>query len=86
VFEVNSYQRLFQIVNNSEKLAEVLKQAEHYCQNCKVISPMICIQKCEIWKDKNELLEMNKIVPQNAICSSLFSLGISHSKLRMPNA
>ena len=85
VFEVNSYQRLFQIVNNNENLAEALKQAENYCQNCKVISPMICIQKCEIWKAKNELLEINKILRESNHPSELFNALKNKRRLRIMN-
>jgi predicted transcriptional regulator len=86
VFEVNSYQRLFQIVNNSENLAEVFKQAESYCQSCKIISPMICIQKCEIWKAKNELLEMNKILRESNHPRKLFNAVKNKRRLKIMDA
>ncbi len=86
VFEVNSYQRLFQIVNNSENLAEVFKQAENYCQSCKIISPMICIQKCEIWKAKNELLEMNKILQESNHARKLFNAVKNKRRLKIMDA
>ena len=86
VFEVNSYQRLFQIVNNSENLAEVFKQAENYCQSCKIISPLICIQKCEIWKAKNELLEMNKILQESNHARKLFNAVKNKRRLKIMDA
>jgi DNA-binding HxlR family transcriptional regulator len=86
VFEVNSYQRLFQIVNNSENLAEVFKQAESYCQNCKIISPMICIQKCEIWKAKNELLEMSKLLRESNHARKLFNAIKNKRRLKIMEA
>ena len=86
VFEVNSYQQLFQIVNNSENLAEVFKQAEIFCQNCKVISPMICIQKCEIWKAKNELLEINKLLQENNHPRELFNAAKNKRRLKIMDA
>jgi DNA-binding HxlR family transcriptional regulator len=86
VFEVNSYQRLFQIVNNSENLAEVFKQAENYCQSCKIISPMICIQKCEIWKAKNELLEMSKILRESNHARKLFNAVKNKRRLKIMDA
>jgi len=57
--EINSHQWLSKIVNNSADLAEILKQADSICRYCESISPMICIERCEIWRTKNEFLEMN---------------------------
>ena len=59
VLEINSRQWLSKIVNNSAELVEILKQADRICQYCRPISPMICIERCEIWRAKNEFLEMN---------------------------
>jgi len=59
VLEIKSHQWLSKIVNNSAELAEILKQTDDICRNCETISPMICIEKCEIWRAKNEFLEMN---------------------------
>jgi len=86
VFEVNSHQQLSQIVDNSENLAEVLKQAENYCQSCKVISPMICIQKCEIWKAKNELLKINKILRESNHPCELFNAVKNKRRLKIIDA
>jgi len=57
--EMNSSQWLSKIVNNSAELVEILKQADKVCQYCEPISPMICIERCEIWRAKNEFLEMD---------------------------
>jgi len=59
VLEINSCQWLSKIVNNSAELVEILKQADKICQYCEPISPMICVERCEIWRAKNEFLEMN---------------------------
>ena len=59
VLEINSRQWLSKIVNNSAELVQILKQADTICQYCEPISPMICIKQCEIWRTKNEFLEMN---------------------------
>jgi len=59
VLEINSRQWLSKIVNNSAELVEILKQADNICQYCEPVSPMICVERCEIWRAKNEFLEMN---------------------------
>jgi len=59
VFEIDSRRWLSKIVNNSAELVEILKQADSICRYCEPISPMTCIKQCEIWRAKNEFLEMN---------------------------
>lgn len=59
VLEIKSRQWLSKIVNNSAELVEILRQADSICRYCEPISPMICIERCEIWRTKNEFLEMN---------------------------
>jgi predicted transcriptional regulator len=59
VHEINSRQWLSKIVNNNAELGEILKQVDSTCRYCEPISPMICIERCEIWRAKNEFLEMN---------------------------
>jgi predicted transcriptional regulator len=59
ILEINSRQWLSKIVNNTTELVEILKQADTICQYCKPVSPMICVEQCEIWRTKNEFLEMN---------------------------
>jgi len=59
VLEINSRQWLSKIANNSAELAEILKQADSICRYCEPASPMICIEQCEIWRTKNEFVEMN---------------------------
>jgi predicted transcriptional regulator len=59
VLEINSRQWLSKIVNNNAELVEILKQADSICRYCEPISPMICVERCEIWRAKNEFLEIN---------------------------
>jgi predicted transcriptional regulator len=47
------------ILNNSAELVEILKEADRICRYCEPVSPMICIEQCEIWRTKNEFVEMN---------------------------
>jgi len=59
ILEIDSRQWLSKIVNNSAELVEILGQADSICRYCEPISPMICTKRCEIWRTKNELLEIN---------------------------
>lgn len=57
--EVESHQWLSKIADNHGEFIEILKEAESTCQHCGPTSPTICVEECEIWKTKNEFLEMN---------------------------
>ncbi|NIW15295.1 MAG: hypothetical protein GWN31_15500, partial [Candidatus Thorarchaeota archaeon] len=50
---------LSKITKNNAELGEIMKQADNICRYCQPISPMICIEQCEIWRAKNEFLEIN---------------------------
>ena len=65
VNETNSRQWLSKVVNNTAELVEILKQAESVCQYCENISPMICVERCEIWRAKNEFIEMNTMLSED---------------------
>jgi hypothetical protein len=45
-------------------LLEVLEHAESYCKNCETVSPMICVERCDMWRVKNEISEIRRIVNQ----------------------
>jgi predicted transcriptional regulator len=62
VLEIDSRQWLSKIVSNSAELVEILKQADSVCRYCGPISPMICVERCAIWRAKNEFLEMNRML------------------------
>ena len=59
VIEIKSHEWLSKVTENSEELVEILKQVDSICRHCEPISPMVCAERCELWRTKNELLEMN---------------------------
>jgi predicted transcriptional regulator len=73
VNEINSHQWLSKVVNNTAELVEILKQADGVCQYCENISPMICVERCEIWRAKNEFLEMNKMLREDDYVHNLLN-------------
>jgi len=54
----------FANITKSRSLLEVLEHTENYCKNCETVSPMICVERCDVWKVKNEILEIRRIVNQ----------------------
>ncbi len=59
VIEIKSHEWLLKATDNAATLVETLRQVDSICQHCEPASPMVCAERCEIWKTKNELLEMN---------------------------
>jgi len=62
ILEIESRQWLSKIVDNSAELVEILKQADNVCRYCEPLSPMMCVEHCEIWRTKSEFLEMSEVL------------------------
>jgi len=54
----------FGVVGTASSLAEALKQAETYCKDCKASSPMVCVERCDVWRVKNEILSVRQITSE----------------------
>ena len=44
---------------NTAGLFDILTKADAFCLSCTPASPMHCIERCEIWKTKNEFIKTN---------------------------
>lgn len=53
-------------IETTSTVPEVLKQAETICKDCRVSSPMVCVQRCDVWRVKNEILRVRKITSEKA--------------------
>ena len=73
VLEIDSRQWLSKIVDNTAKLPEIMKQADNICSYCEPVSPMICIERCEIWRTKNDFLEMNGMLVERGHVRNLLN-------------
>lgn len=49
-------------MRKAESLADALQKAESYCINCKTSSPMVCVERCDVWRVKHEILEIRRAV------------------------
>lgn len=54
-------------------VAEALKQAENRCKDCKTSSPMVCVERCDVWKVKNEIFSIRKLTSEQGHCRQLFN-------------
>jgi len=47
-------------VSAASYLSETLKKAETYCKDCKTSSPMVCVERCDVWRVKNEIMSVRQ--------------------------
>jgi len=45
----------------SHNLSETLLRAENRCKDCKTASPMVCVERCDVWRIKNEIFSVRQI-------------------------
>lgn len=70
----------------SKSLLEILEHAEQYCKNCDTVSPMICVERCDVWKVKNEILEIRRVVNQRNHAVRLFNVLKNKRRLKILDA
>ncbi len=49
-------------IEASSSPSEALKQAENHCRDCKTSSPMVCVERCDIWRVKHEIRSIKQLV------------------------
>lgn len=66
-----------QLLTNARKentdFAQIISQIEDRCHDCAPLSPMSCIEQCEIWKMKNEFLKISEILGRGDHLSALLN-------------
>jgi len=62
--EMGSNQSLSKI-REVESLTDAFQKAEGYCKDCKASSPMVCVERCDIWRVKHEILEIRRVVGES---------------------
>jgi predicted transcriptional regulator len=58
----NTQHWVSQTAENTAELTDILAKADAFCRYCNPSSPMDCVERCKIWRTKNEFLEINKIL------------------------
>lgn len=57
----NIRQWLDETTENTTCLFDILTKADAFCISCTPASPMHCIERCEIWRTKNEFIKTNPV-------------------------
>jgi DNA-binding HxlR family transcriptional regulator len=55
----NIRQWLAKTTENTADLVDILSKADAFCRYCTPASPMYCVERCELWIAKNEILKIN---------------------------
>lgn len=62
-------------------MQDALKQAENSCKTCKTSSPMVCVERCDIWRLKHEILSTRQKASEKGHVSQLLN-AIKNSRRR----
>jgi predicted transcriptional regulator len=52
-------------LREARSLAEIMEKAENYCKDCKSSSPMVCMERCDVWRVKHEIRETRRLVGES---------------------
>jgi len=85
ITEVGSNQPIGKI-RTSSSLSEAMKQAETYCKDCKTTSPMVCVERCDIWRVKNEILSVKQITNEKGHAQRLLNTVKNPRRLKILEA
>ena len=86
MFSQSNLDKPFAKVTENKSLLEILEHAENYCKGCETVSPMICVERCDVWKVKNEILEVRRIVNQKDHEVRLLNVLKNERRLRILDA
>jgi DNA-binding HxlR family transcriptional regulator len=70
-------------MNEASSLTDALDKAENYCKSCKTSSPMVCVERCDIWRMKHEILEIRRVVGENTHTCQLFNVLKNKRRLKI---
>jgi len=83
--QIEIQQLLTNTTKESNNFVQLVNQIEEQCHNCKPLSPMSCMEQCEIWKMKNEFLQIGKILCKKEYRSELFNAIKNVRRLKILN-
>jgi DNA-binding HxlR family transcriptional regulator len=70
-------------MREAESLGDALEKAEVYCRGCKTSSPMVCVERCDVWRVKHEILETRRVVSQSDHVHRLLNVLKNRRRLRV---
>jgi len=85
LLEVGSNQSLNKI-DKAKSLTDALDQAESHCKNCKTSSPMVCVERCDVWRVKHEILEIRRVAGESKHTRQLLNAVKNKRRLKILDA
>jgi len=73
-------------IGTVSSLSEALKQAETYCKDCKTSSPMVCVERCDLWRLKHEILSIRQITGEKGHVQQLLNAVKNPRRLKLLDA
>jgi hypothetical protein len=70
-------------MSEASNLTDALDKAENYCENCTTSSPMVCVERCDIWRMKHEILEIKRVVGEKTHTRQLFNVLKNKRRLKI---
>jgi len=71
--KTEDYQAQLQETEEKTSLADIVNEWEETCKNCNPLTPITCISGCKIWKQKNELRKLYKIIKNPGFMTNLLN-------------
>jgi DNA-binding HxlR family transcriptional regulator len=73
-------------LENNRDLASMLKTLDAECRNCAPISPLQCINRCQVYKLKNELRKLREAMDNPNYIKELFNVLKNETRLHILQA
>jgi len=73
-------------IEKALNLTDALSKAEIHCENCKTPSPMVCVERCDVWRVKHEILEIRRVANENTHTRQLFNVLKNKRRLKILHA
>jgi len=72
--QIGLQQLLTNVSRENTDFSQIVNQIEDHCHDCKPLSPMSCIEHCEIWKMKSEFLKISEMLGTGEHMSELLNV------------
>jgi DNA-binding IclR family transcriptional regulator len=71
--KTENYPALLQEAEEKTDLADILKNWEETCNNCRPLTPIACVTNCKIWKQKNEFRTLCEKMKNSSFMTKLLN-------------
>jgi predicted transcriptional regulator len=73
-------------IGTASNISQTLKEAETRCRDCKTASPMVCVERCDVWRVKNEIMSVRQKAAEKGHPQRLFNAVKNLRRLKLLDA